>query len=126
MESAIQLAIKMCEYNSPGRGGSPVSGGRGGVNPARPPRSLPHPGARKRVASVARSRAISRDIRSFSKDPEVKIARKCLNCKCRKEMTRFDGKTFTIEDVGLTAEIKGLSGWRCRPTRAGVLVARFA
>jgi HTH-type transcriptional regulator/antitoxin MqsA len=41
------------------------------------------------------------------------MMRKCLNCKSRKEMTHFDGEIFTIEDVGLTAEIKGLSGWRC-------------
>jgi HTH-type transcriptional regulator/antitoxin MqsA len=41
------------------------------------------------------------------------MARKCLNCKSRKGMTRFVGETFTIEHAGLTAKVEGLSGWRC-------------
>ena len=41
------------------------------------------------------------------------MARKCLNCEVRKGMTRFAGKTFTIEHAGMTAKVEGLSGWRC-------------
>jgi HTH-type transcriptional regulator / antitoxin MqsA len=41
------------------------------------------------------------------------MARKCLNCKAHKGMTRFEGKTFAIEHAGMTATVKGLSGWRC-------------
>jgi HTH-type transcriptional regulator/antitoxin MqsA len=41
------------------------------------------------------------------------MARKCLNCKSLEGMTRFDGKTFTIGHAGMTAKLKGLSGWRC-------------
>ena len=28
-------------------------------------------------------------------------------------MTRFEGKSFTIEHAGMTARVEGLSGWRC-------------
>lgn len=42
------------------------------------------------------------------------MARKCLNCKTRKGMTRFAGETFTIKHAGMTATVEGLSGWRCR------------
>ena len=41
------------------------------------------------------------------------MARKCLNCETRKVMTRFEGKTFTIDHAGMTATVEGLSGWRC-------------
>jgi HTH-type transcriptional regulator/antitoxin MqsA len=41
------------------------------------------------------------------------MARTCLNCEARKNMTRFVGKTFTIEHAGTTATVEGLSGWRC-------------
>ena len=42
------------------------------------------------------------------------MARKCLSCEARKSMTRFEGETFTIEHVGMTATVEGLSGWRCK------------
>jgi HTH-type transcriptional regulator / antitoxin MqsA len=41
------------------------------------------------------------------------MTRKCLNYETRKAMTRFEGKTFTIEHAGMTATVRGLSGWRC-------------
>jgi HTH-type transcriptional regulator / antitoxin MqsA len=41
------------------------------------------------------------------------MARKCLSCEARKDMTRFEGKRFTIEHAGMTARVEGLSGWRC-------------
>jgi HTH-type transcriptional regulator/antitoxin MqsA len=41
------------------------------------------------------------------------MARKCLSCGDRKGMTRFEAETFTIEHAGMTATVKGLSGWRC-------------
>jgi len=41
------------------------------------------------------------------------MARKCINCESRKEMTRFDHETFTIEHGGSQIEVAGLSGWRC-------------
>ena len=41
------------------------------------------------------------------------MARKCLNCESGKGMKRFEGETFAIEHAGLTATVKGLSGWRC-------------
>ena len=41
------------------------------------------------------------------------MARKCLNCESGKSMKRFEGETFAIEHAGLTATVKGLSGWRC-------------
>jgi len=41
------------------------------------------------------------------------IDRKCPNCDVRKGMTRFEGETFAIEHAGMTATVKGLSGWRC-------------
>src|SRR5437899_2126837 len=44
---------------------------------------------------------------------EVTMARKCLNCEARKEMTRFEDETFTIEHAGITVSVEGLSGWRC-------------
>jgi HTH-type transcriptional regulator/antitoxin MqsA len=28
-------------------------------------------------------------------------------------MTRFEGESFTIEHAGMTAIVRGLSGWRC-------------
>ena len=40
------------------------------------------------------------------------MARKCVNCGTRKGMTRFDGETFTVDHAGMTATVKGLSGWR--------------
>jgi len=41
------------------------------------------------------------------------MARKCINCESRKEMTRFEDETFTIEHGGNRIEVAGLSGWRC-------------
>jgi HTH-type transcriptional regulator / antitoxin MqsA len=41
------------------------------------------------------------------------MARKCLNCDSPKGMTRFEDETFTIKHAGMTATVKGLSGWRC-------------
>jgi HTH-type transcriptional regulator / antitoxin MqsA len=41
------------------------------------------------------------------------MARRCLNCEARKDMTRFEDETFTIEHAGMTASVEGLSGWRC-------------
>jgi HTH-type transcriptional regulator/antitoxin MqsA len=29
-------------------------------------------------------------------------------------MERFEGETFVVEHEGISAEVKGLSGWRCR------------
>lgn len=41
------------------------------------------------------------------------MARKCLNCRPSKLMTRFKDETFTIEHAGMKAKVEGLSGWRC-------------
>jgi len=41
------------------------------------------------------------------------MARKCINCESRKEMTRFENKTLTIVHGGSRIEVEGLSGWRC-------------
>jgi HTH-type transcriptional regulator / antitoxin MqsA len=41
------------------------------------------------------------------------VARKCLNCTSRKNMTRFTDETFAIDYAGMTATVAGLSGWRC-------------
>ena len=41
------------------------------------------------------------------------MARKCISCGTQKGMTRFQGKTFTIDHAGMTARVEGLSGWRC-------------
>jgi len=41
------------------------------------------------------------------------MARNCPNCEAPKGMTRFEGETFTIQHVGMTATVEGLSGWRC-------------
>jgi HTH-type transcriptional regulator/antitoxin MqsA len=41
------------------------------------------------------------------------MARKCVNCESRKVMTRFEDETFNIAHAGVTATVKGLSGWRC-------------
>lgn len=41
------------------------------------------------------------------------MARKCVNCETSKGMTRFKDETFTIKHAGMTATIRGLSGWRC-------------
>jgi HTH-type transcriptional regulator / antitoxin MqsA len=41
------------------------------------------------------------------------MTRKCQNCKTRKGMSRFEGKTLVIDHAGMTAAVKGLSGWRC-------------
>ena len=41
------------------------------------------------------------------------MTRKCLNCESRKGMTRFEGKTFTIDHAGMTEMVEGLSGRRC-------------
>ena len=41
------------------------------------------------------------------------MARKCLACKNRKGMTRFEDEAFRIRHAGMSATVKGLSGWRC-------------
>ena len=41
------------------------------------------------------------------------MARKCINCESRKEMTRFENKTFTIKHGSSRIEVERLSGWRC-------------
>jgi HTH-type transcriptional regulator / antitoxin MqsA len=41
------------------------------------------------------------------------MARKCLNCETRKGMKRFEEETFRITHAGLSADVEGLSGWRC-------------
>ncbi len=41
------------------------------------------------------------------------MARRCPNCEAVKAMTRFKDETFSIEHAGMTATVKGLSGWRC-------------
>jgi HTH-type transcriptional regulator / antitoxin MqsA len=41
------------------------------------------------------------------------MARKCINCESRREMTRFENKAFAIEHGGNRTEVDGLSGWRC-------------
>lgn len=41
------------------------------------------------------------------------MARKCPNCASSKGMVRFKDETFTIKHAGMTATVKGLSGWRC-------------
>ena len=42
------------------------------------------------------------------------MARKCLNCESRNDMTRFKDETFTVEHAGMTTRVEGLSGWRCK------------
>lgn len=42
------------------------------------------------------------------------MARKCSSCGSRKDMTRFEDKTFTIEHTGMKTRVAGLSGWRCK------------
>ena len=41
------------------------------------------------------------------------MARKCVNCASRKDMVRIKDETFTVKHAGMTAMVKGLSGWRC-------------
>jgi HTH-type transcriptional regulator/antitoxin MqsA len=41
------------------------------------------------------------------------MARKCVSCEANKGMVRFKDETFTIKHGGMTATVKGLSGWRC-------------
>jgi len=41
------------------------------------------------------------------------MTRKCPNCEARKGMKRFEEKTLAISHAGMTAKVKGLSGWRC-------------
>lgn len=41
------------------------------------------------------------------------MARVCLNCESGTAMSRFEGETFSITHAGVTAEVPGLSGWRC-------------
>ncbi len=41
------------------------------------------------------------------------MPRKCMNCKSRKDMVRFENETFTIDHAGASAKVDGLSGWRC-------------
>lgn len=45
------------------------------------------------------------------------MARHCSSCNERRGMERFEGETFVVEHEGLSAEVKGLSGWRCRACR---------
>lgn len=39
--------------------------------------------------------------------------RKCTQCASRRGMVHFKDETFTIRHAGMTAEVEGLSGWRC-------------
>jgi HTH-type transcriptional regulator/antitoxin MqsA len=41
------------------------------------------------------------------------MIRKCVSCGSRKDVAHFDNETSTVEHAGLTANIEGLSGWRC-------------
>ena len=41
------------------------------------------------------------------------MAKKCAHCDRGPRMMRFDDRTFTVEHAGMTAAVKGLSGWRC-------------
>ena len=41
------------------------------------------------------------------------MARKCIHCEERKDMTRFENETFTIEHAGAKTRVEGLSGWSC-------------
>ncbi len=41
-------------------------------------------------------------------------AHPCVNCDSRAGMERFENETFAIEHAGASAEVRGLSGWRCR------------
>ncbi|RKP43983.1 type II toxin-antitoxin system MqsA family antitoxin [Trinickia fusca] len=40
--------------------------------------------------------------------------RNCANCGTRNGMTRFENESFTIRHEEFTAQVQGLSGWRCR------------
>ncbi len=42
------------------------------------------------------------------------MTRKCTQCENRKSMVRFKDKTFAIKHAGTTAEVEGLSGYRCK------------
>ena len=41
------------------------------------------------------------------------MARRCMHCEAGKSMVRFKNETFSIKHDGMTATVKGLSGWRC-------------
>lgn len=41
------------------------------------------------------------------------MSRKCLNCEPHQGMKRFDNESFTITHAGYSADVSGLSGWRC-------------
>ncbi len=41
------------------------------------------------------------------------MARSCINCESRKDMTHFKNETFTVHYEGRSAKVEGLSGWRC-------------
>jgi HTH-type transcriptional regulator/antitoxin MqsA len=41
------------------------------------------------------------------------MARTCATCGTDKTMTRFEDEIFSIEHAGMTAQVDGLSGWRC-------------
>lgn len=41
------------------------------------------------------------------------MARKCASCDSGTKMKRFERENFTVEHAGMTAVVKGLSGWRC-------------
>jgi HTH-type transcriptional regulator / antitoxin MqsA len=41
------------------------------------------------------------------------MARSCMNCDSRKDMTRFEDKTFVVTHAGMRTKIEGLSGRRC-------------
>src|SRR5258708_3011065 len=41
------------------------------------------------------------------------MARKCVHCGVNKSMVHFKNETFAIEHAGMSATVKGLSGWRC-------------
>ena len=41
------------------------------------------------------------------------MTRTCLTCDNGASMTRFTNEVFTVEHAGLSAQVDGLSGWRC-------------
>ncbi|CAJ9446041.1 type II toxin-antitoxin system MqsA family antitoxin [Burkholderia thailandensis] len=40
--------------------------------------------------------------------------RNCANCGTRNGMTRFENESFTIQHETFSAQVHGLSGWRCK------------
>jgi hypothetical protein len=52
------------------------------------------------------------------------MTRKCINCESRKEMTRFEDETFTIEHAG--SRIKGVAQEELESENLVHLVARLS